>query len=82
MTQKEIDIEIGRAFRERRDILRTINCIKHRLRKMGDAASTLAVNPDHAESESVMDSASDVREDFAELKRSISRLNELEKVLS
>ncbi|MCY4592539.1 MAG: hypothetical protein OXE86_18690 [Alphaproteobacteria bacterium] len=82
MTANEADAKIGRAFSERRDLIKKIACLKGQLTTIGNAAVLLGNSPGYAEAETVMESASDVREDYAELRRSRSRLAELEKVLS
>ncbi|MYH36171.1 MAG: hypothetical protein F4160_05155 [Rhodospirillaceae bacterium] len=82
MTNEEMHADIGRAFVERRDLLKKVDCLKHRLRTVGAAATTLSENPVHADSEAALLAASDIREDFAELKQVLSRLAELDRVLS
>ena len=82
MTISEVNESIGSAFRERRDLLKKIDCLKDRLISIGRAATTLADNPVHAESEETMQSASDVRDDYAALKGAMTRLAELDKILS
>ncbi len=64
------------------NISKKIDCLEHRLRTTGKAAVTLADNPLHQQSESALESASDVREDFAELKRGLARLRELNRLLN
>ena len=49
MTISEVNESIGRAFYERRDLLKKIDCLKDRLISIGRAATTLAGNPVHAE---------------------------------
>ena len=82
MTKDDMAKDIGQAFIERRELVKKIDCLEHRLRTTGKAAVTLADNPVHQESESALESASDVREDFAELKRGLTRLRELNRLLN
>ena len=82
MTSEEMESEIGRAFIERRELTKKIECLEHRLRTVGKAATELADNPLYAEAEAVMESASDVRQDFKDLKAALQRLRELNRILS
>lgn len=85
MTEKEIEdcfSALGKAFAERRDLRPRVNKLKNNLRTIGAAAVYLADNPLHDESLSRLSSASDIREDAAELSLALSRLAELDKLLA
>ena len=82
MTQDELDAEIGRAHRERREIVQKLNCLRDRVRRVVQAAQALLIDPEHADSWPVIDWASDIREDLAEIRRCTVRLRELDAILS
>lgn len=81
MTQEEVDAEVGRAFREKQGLVKKIACLQDRIRRITSAASTLAGNPIHAESLEIMDGASDIREDVAEIRRCKERVAEIDRLL-
>ena len=81
MTTDELDREIGRAFRERKDLLQKIECLKRRLKSTGEALVTLADNVLHAEAEETVREATDPRADFEELHKCQARLADLNKIL-
>ncbi len=81
MTNEEQHRQIGAAFQERKALQDKLKCLRFRLRTVGEAAKTLADNHLHKDSRSTMESASDVREDFADMDKSLIRLAELNKLL-
>ncbi len=85
MTEAEINdcfTAIGRAFTERRELNKRIKELDQRIRSVNKAISTLVDNQFHEDSNKIIDSANDPLEDWAELKRSLARLSELDKILS
>ena len=63
--------------------MKKIKELKHRLRSFEKAISVLMDNQFHEESNAVMDEyATDPREDWSELKQSLARLSELNKILA
>ena len=82
MTESEQHSEIGKAFVERRHVLKRIDCLTHRLRDFGKAAVVLIDNPLHEDSIRTVENASDPREDWKSLQASLIRLDELNKILS
>ena len=81
MTSDNVERDIGRAHLERRDLEKKIACLRHRLIAVGQACTTLANNPLHAESEKAMTRATDPREDWADLRKAHIRLEELAPLL-
>ena len=82
MTRDEMYIEMGKAQEERRFLEKKIVCLQHRLRDLGVACSAVAVDPLNSEpAMQHMNNAGDPREDWAELKKALARLDELRKVL-
>ena len=81
MTNEDVERDIGRAHMERRDLEKKIVCLRHRLIIVGQACTTLANNPLHAESEEAMTKATDPREDWADLRKAHGRLDELAALL-
>ena len=81
MTKDDVHREIGRAYVERRDLLQEIACLRARLQNIGQALSALAENPLHKKSVEAIESATDPREDWRELKKSHAQLSNLEKIL-
>ena len=82
MTDEEMYADLGKAFEERRQLQKKIDCLQHRLRDFGTACSAVAVDPFNAEpAMQHMDSAGDPREDWADLKKALVRMAELNKVL-
>ena len=80
---KDCYTALGRAFAERRDLVKKIEKLDRRLRSIGKAISVLVDNQVHEESNGVMDDyATDPREDWSELKQSLARLSELNKILA
>jgi len=81
MTDEDMATEIGRAFQERKRLDQEITCLRYRLRTVGNAATVLSENHLNEEAEKGMESASDIRHDFAELRKACSRLVELDRIL-
>lgn len=81
MTEDDMAAEIGRAYQELKTVSKKVQCLEYRLRTIGDAAMVLAGNHLHAESEKIMESASDIREDFFELRRLKKKQDELREIL-
>ena len=82
MTNEDLQAEILRLRNEKRDLDTKIKCLKLRLRSTGQAAIQLADQPLFAEAEAILESATDIREDFAALKRALARHREISEVLS
>ena len=82
MTKNDLEKEVGRAFLEQRDLTTKVECLKLRLTSFANACTYLVANPLHEESlETMKRAATDPREDWAELQRSLVRLDELAKIL-
>ena len=81
MTKDDVHREIGRAYEERRDLLQKIACLRARLHNASQVLSILSENPFHEESVEAIEQAADPREDWRELKKSHTRLSDLEKIL-
>ena len=82
MTKDEIYIEMGKAHEECRFLEKKIACLQLRLRDFGVACSAVAVDPLNSEpAMQRMESAGDPREDWAEMKKALARLDELRNML-
>ena len=81
MTKDDVQREVGRAYMERGDLTQKIACLKARLHNVEQALSILEENPLHEESVEAIESATDPREDWRELKKSRAQLSNLEKIL-
>ena len=77
MTKEDKERDIGRAYMERRDLQEKVDCLRLRLRTVGEACKVLADNAVHAESVETMLTATDPREDWQELQKAYTRLDEL-----
>ena len=77
MTKEDIEGDIGRAYMERRELRKKVDCLQLRLRTVGEACNVLAGNAANAESAERMLRATDPREDWQELRKSLARLDEL-----
>ena len=89
MTRDEMHADIGKAFQERKELSQKIKCLENRLKTIGNAATLLSDNTygvnsidAHPEAVETMETASDIREDFKQLRDSLVRLKELNKILS
>ena len=81
MTKEDVEREIGRAYIEHRELEKKIACLRLRLRTVGRACTALADNVHHDDSEETIVNATDPREDFAELKKALAKLDELSVLL-
>ena len=77
MTEDDVERDVGRAFMERRDLLKKVDCLQLRLRTVGEACKVLAGNAVHPESVETMLNATDPREDWQELQKAYTRLDKL-----
>ena len=81
MTNEEQDMAVGRAFRERKDLLQKMECLRSRLRMTSQALAKLLDNELDAESAKTLFNANDPRADFGELQDCLKRRAELDKIL-
>ena len=81
MTKDEIDKEVGRAFEERRRLTEKLECLRYRLRTYGGAYVTLADSPFEQDLRETADRSPDLREDWEKLKKSLQRIDELNRLL-
>ncbi len=82
MTQDDVDIAVGRAVRELRDVEKKIACLELRLRMVGKALSAVVDNPVHEESNQILDNAADPLVDWASLKAAHDRRRELQRIVN
>ncbi len=81
MTDDEARREKDAAFLERRDLTEKAKCLRHRLRTYGRAFLELADSPLDEQNRQFAEKATDLREDWADLKRALARIDELNKFL-
>lgn len=81
MTRDEVNSEIGRAFVERQELTKEADCLRHRLRTYGRAYAALADSPFEQENRDIAERATDLRTDWADLKKALDRIAELNKLL-
>ena len=81
MTRDEMDKEIGGAFAERTELTKKADCLRFRLRTYGRAFSELAERPFDPAIRETAAKAPDLRADWAELARTLDRIDELSKLL-
>lgn len=81
MTRQEQDAELGSAFRERQELTKTADCLRHRLRTYGRAYAALADSPFDQKHRDIVDRATDLRSDWTDLKETLDRIAELNKLL-
>ena len=82
MTTEEMQMEIGGAYIERRNLIKKVDCLKLRLSSFSKTLDVLLDNQLHQESLVMIEKASDPRADWAELAKAFARIAELDKVLS
>ena len=86
MTDKEMEscyAALGKAFTERRNLTKRVEKLRQRLDSLQSAIEELLENPYHEDSNKVVDHYDrDPREDWHDLKKGLSRLGELNKILS
>ncbi|MYE50008.1 MAG: hypothetical protein F4X81_00910 [Gammaproteobacteria bacterium] len=73
---------LGKAFAERRDLLKVMEDRERRLKAFAQALTTLLDSPLHEGSNEVMDEASDPVEDWRSLQVETVRLRELNQILA
>lgn len=81
MTNEEVREERGQAFTEREELTAKADCLRHRLRTYGRAFHHLADQPFDPDTRKTADRASDLREDWADLRRTLDRVDELSRFL-
>lgn len=81
MTQNEVNSELGRAFVERQELTKKADCLRHRLRTYGRAYTALADSPFEQKHRDIADRASELRSDWTNLKETLDRIAELNKLL-
>ena len=81
MTRDEAEKEVGGAFVERQRLTKTANCLRHRLRTYGRAYAALADSPFEQEHRDIAARATDLRSDWDDLKKTLDRIAELNKLL-
>ena len=81
MTRDEENREIGGAFRERRQLTKTADCLRHRLRTYGRAYVALAGAPFDQKHRDIAARATDLREDWKDLREALDQIDELNKLL-
>lgn len=81
MTDDDVRKDRGDAFAERENATAKMDCLRHRLRTYGRAFHELAENPFDAQSREIADKATDLREDWANLKRILERIDDLNRFL-
>lgn len=73
---------LGRAFAERRDLIRKVDDMEKRLKEFGWSWNTLMDNPAHEESQKRLADMTDPVSEFQEWRAAVNRIAELNKVLS
>ena len=81
MTDEEVQNEFDSAYLERRDLTAKAECLRHRLRTYGRAFLEISDNPFDEESRRTADRATDLSKDWADLKRVLERVSELNRFL-
>ena len=85
MTSKEIDdcfASLGRAYAEKRDLVKKVETLERRLRNYGNALVTLVDNPVHEESLATIAEVDNPIKDWKEFQEGTARLTQLNKILS
>ena len=81
MTRDEMDAEIGRALRERQELTAKAECLRHLLRTYGRAYAALADSPFEEKNREIADRAVDLRSHWDDLKETLDRIAELNRLL-
>ena len=81
MTDEEVQDEFDNAYLERRDLMAKAECLRHRLRTYRCVFLQAADDPFDEENRSTADRAADFSKDWADLKRVLDSISELNRFL-